>query len=239
MSNKEAKTEETKLEAPPIDKVQATFAATEKSFADLEARAATMRREIRDQAEAHARSREERQRTAAQWDYEEEQRRRAILDRQKEEDRERERQFAERNAAIVQREKQVIEVATELLGVTGTPFDPKQAKANLDKKLTEAENRGKAIAKAEAERDYTTKKLVDDATAAKNLALLEAENARLKADNAKLEAENKRLSTDVMELAKRQGDLAKDAFGSAGGIQRQAMDSLQSAAQNAPRTNPR
>jgi hypothetical protein len=157
MSSKESKpTEETKTQ--PVDKVAATFAATEKNFADLEAKSATMRRDIRDQSEAYARAQEERQRAAAQWDYEEAQRRREVQDKQREEDRERERRYAEREAAIVSRERLVIDTATELFGPVGTPFDPKQAKLALDKKLEAAEAKGKGIAEKAAASEYATKK---------------------------------------------------------------------------------
>jgi colicin import membrane protein len=238
MSN-ETKNAESKTQIVPADKVAAVFVATEKSFADLEIKAANARREIREQNEVYARAQDDRQRATEQWNYEEEQRRRAVLDRQREEDRERERRYAERETSLNVREKSFAEIAVGLFGIQSSLFDPKTAEKVLADKLDKAENKGKGIAKAEAERDYATKKSIDDAMAAKDLALLKAENERLKSDNTKLETENKRLSTDVMELAKRQGDLATSAFGSAGGIQRQAMDSLQSAAQNALRTNPR
>jgi colicin import membrane protein len=236
--SKETKTnEETKPGQP--DRVATTLAATEKSFADMEAKFANARREVRDQSEAYARAQEERQRDAAQWDYEEEQRRRAVVDRQREEDRERDRRHAEREAAIAAREKAVHSGLAKLLGPCGEPFDPEQAKAAFDKKLAEAAANATKIAEQTAKKEYETKKAIDDANSAKDKALLEAENARLKADNAKLEAENKRLSESVMDMAKRQGELARDAFGSAGGIQRQAMDSLQSAAQSTGRVPPR
>lgn len=229
MSTKDPNTE-TK-QSQPVDRVAATFAATEKSFADLEAKSATMRREIRDQAEAHARSQEERQRASAQWDYEEEQRRRAVLDRQKDEDRERDRRYAEREASLALRERQFIEVSNELLGPTGNPFDPKQAKASLDKKLDAAEAKGKAIAEKAGANEYTTKKAIDEANAAKDLALLKSDNDRLKQDNAKLEAENKRLLEVNTTLANRTNDIALGAFQAAGALQNKATDSLQMAAQ--------
>ena len=234
MSTKDKPNEEPK-QAAAVDKVAATFAATEKSLADIETRAATAKREVRELSETHARAQEERQRSAAQWDYEEDQRRRAVKDAQATEDRERARTNAEREATLAAREKAINETLAELLGVTSNPFVPKDAKAALDKKLDDAEKKGKAIAEKSAASDYATKKSIDDANTEKRTALLDAENARLKADNAKLETECKRLSEVNTDLAKRQGDLARDAFGSAGGIQRQAMDSLQSAAQNAPR----
>jgi len=236
--SKETKTnEETKPGQP--DRVATTLAATEKSFADMEAKFANARREVRDQSEAYARAQEERQRDAAQWDYEEEQRRRAVVDRQREEDRERERRYAEREAAIVAREKAVHSGLAKLLGPCGEPFDLEQAKAAFDKKLAEAAANATKIAEQTAKKEYETKKAIDDANSAKDKALLEAENVRLKADNAKLEADNKRLSESVTDMAKRQGELARDAFGAAGGIQRQAMDSLQSAAQSTGRVPPR
>ena len=238
MSTKETKPNDEKQVAdkqPQPDKVAATYAATEKSLSDIETRASTARREIREQSEIYARAQEERQRAAAQWDYEEGQRRRAVLDGHADEDRKRNQAHAEREATIVAREKLVHETLTDLLGPCGTPFDPKQAKAAFDKKIEAAEAKGKAIAEKSAASEYATKKSIDDANGAKDLALLKSDNDRFKADNAKLEAENKRLSEINTNLATRQGDLARDAFGSAGGIQRQAMDSLQSAAQNSPR----
>jgi hypothetical protein len=233
MSQKEKSVEENKQ--PPVDRVATTFAATEKSFADLEAKSATMRREIREQSEAYARAQEERQRAAAQWDYEEEQRRRAVLDKQREDDRERDRRYAEREAAIAAREKQVHITLAELLGIASDPFDSRAAAKALEDKLTKAEAKGKTIAEQMAAKDYATKKSIDDATAAKDLALLQSDNARLKSDNAKLEADNKRLSEANMELAKRSGDLALGAFNAAGGLQGKATESLQAAAQGSPR----
>jgi hypothetical protein len=237
MSNKkiESNEEPTRPQTPVIDKVAATYMSTEKSFADLEARAATMRREIRDQSEAYARAQEERQRAAAQWDYEEEQRRRAVLDKQREEDRERERRNTEASDRVAAREKAFRDLAVELFGVPSDPFDPKAAAKALSDKLAKAEAQGKAIAANEAAKEYATKKSIDEANAAKDKALLEAENTRLKADNAKLEAENKRLSGINTDLAMRQGDLAKDAFQSAGGMQGKAVEIMQTSAQSTPR----
>jgi hypothetical protein len=233
MSSKETKSEEPKQ--PPVDRVAATYAATEKSLADIENKASVARREIREQAEGYARVQEERQRQSEQWNYEEEQRRRAVLDRQKEEDRERERRIAQREADLVAKEKLFVETAAELFGPVGNPFDTKQAKASLEKKLEAAEAKGKAIAEKAALADYTTKKAIDEANAAKNLALLQSDNERLKQDNAKLEAENKRLSDVNTDLAKRTGDLALGAFQAAGGLQKQATESLQAAAQSGQR----
>lgn len=234
MSSKETKSEESKP-TQSVDRVATTYASTEKSFADLEARSATMRREIREQADSYARAQEDRQRSAAQWDYEEEQRRRAVLDRQKEEDRDRDRRYIEREASLASRERLFVETAAELFGATGNPFDPKQAKESLAKKLEAAEGKGRAIATKEAERDYATKKAIDDANAAKTLALLESENARLKSDNAKLEAEKNRLFEVNTDLAKRSGDHAVAAFNAAGGLQSKATESLQAAAQSGQR----
>lgn len=230
MSSKEAKNEEAK-QVPAIDRVASTFTSTEKAFVDLEGKFIAARRDIREQAETYARAQEERQRAAAQWDYEEAQRRREVKDRQEAEDRERDRKHAEREAALQVRERVFIETATELFGVTGNPFDPKQAKVSLDKKIEAAEAKGKSIAKAEAEKDYATKKAIDDATASTALALLKSDNDRLKSDNAKLENENKRLSEINTNLATRSGDLALGAFQAAGGLQSKANDSLQMAAQ--------
>jgi hypothetical protein len=233
MSQKEKPVED--IKQPPADRVATTFAATEKSFADLEAKSATMRREIREQSDAYARAQEERQRATAQWDYEEEQRRRAVLDKQREDDRERERRNVEASERIAARDKMLRETVAELFGVPSDPFDPKAAKIALDKKLVDAESKGRAIATKEAERDYATKKQIDDANADKTLALVRSENDRLKSDNAKLEADNKRLSDANMELAKRSGDLALGAFNAAGGLQGKATESLQAAAQGSPR----
>lgn len=236
MSNKDKPIEDIKQLASDtakqavIDKVAATLASTEKGFADLEGKAATMRREIREQSDAYARAQEERQRAAAQWDYEEEQRRRAVLDRQREEDRDRERKYSEREATIATKDKLIRETVAELLGVAVDPFDPKAAKIALDKKLEAAEAKGHAIATKAAERDYATKKSIDEANAAKDIALLRSENERFKSDTTKLETENKRLSDANMELAKRSGDLALGAFNAAGNIQGKATESLQAAA---------
>lgn len=53
--SKETKTnEETKPGQP--DRVATTLASTEKSFADMEAKFANARREVRDQSEAYARA---------------------------------------------------------------------------------------------------------------------------------------------------------------------------------------
>jgi hypothetical protein len=233
MSSKETKSEEPKQ--PPVDRVAATYAATEKSLADIENKASVARREIREQAEGYARVQEERQRQSEQWNYEEEQRRRAVLDRQKEEDRERDRRIAQREADLVAKEKLFVETTAELFGPVGNPFDPKQAKQSLDKKISDAEKKGFEMAKREAERDYATKKAIDEATAAKDLALLKSDNERLKADNAKLEAENKRLSEVNTNLATRTGDLALGAFNASAGIQSKATESLQAAAQSGQR----
>jgi hypothetical protein len=234
MSSKETKSEETKP-TQSVDRVAATYAATEKSLADIETKASVARREIREQAEGYARVQEERHRASAQWDYEEEQRRRTVTDRQKEEDRDRDRRYIEREASLGAREKLFVETAAELFGPVGNPFDPKQAKDSLTKKLEAAEAKGKAIAEKAALADYTTKKAIDEANAAKNLALLQSDNERLKQDNAKLEAENKRLSDVNTDLAKRTGDLALGAFQAAGGLQKQATESLQAAAQSGQR----
>ena len=239
MSTKETKPNEDKQSADkqtqPIDKVAATYAATEKSLSDIETRASTARREIREQAETYARAQEERQRASAQWDYEEGQRRQAVIDKQKEEDRDRDRRHAERETAFAQREKVVMEIVAELFGVATTSIDPKQAKLALDKKIEAAEAKGKAIAEKSAASEYATKKSIDDANGAKDLALLKSDNERFKSDNAKLEAENKRLSDINTNLATRSGDLALGAFNAAGGLQKQATDSLQAAAQSGQR----
>ena len=235
MSSKaEAKSEETK-QAQPTDKVALTYLATEKSLFDIETKAATARREIREQAETYARAQEERQRANAQWDYEEGQRRQAVTDKQKEEDRERERKIAEREADLKAREKTVHETLTDLLGPCGTPFDPKQAKAAFDKKIDAAKTEGKAIAEKAAASEYATKKSIDEANAAKDIALLRADNDRLKADNAKLETEKNRVFDVNTDLAKRSGDHAVAAFQAAGGLQGKANDALQAAAQNGQR----
>lgn len=235
MSSKETKqSEEPKQQ--PTDKVAATFQATEKAFADMEGKFIAARRDIREQSEQYARAQEERQRAAAQWDYEEEQRRRAVLDKQREEDRERERRFVDRENAIASQQKQFVETVVELFGPVGTPFDPKQAKQALEKKLEAAEAKGRGIAEKAAASEYNTKKQIDDANAAKDLALLRSDNDRLKSDNAKLEAENKRLSDINTGLATRAGDLALGAFNAAGGLQSKANESLQMAAQGSPRS---
>lgn len=239
MSTKESKPNDEKQsadkQAQPVDKVAATYAATEKSLFDIETKAVVARREVRELSEGYARAQEERQRANAQWDYEEEQRRRAVTDKQKEEDRKRELAHAEREATIKAREASVNSTLVELLGVASDPFDPKQAKAAFDKKIDAAETKGKSIAEQAAAKEYTTKKSIDDANGAKQLALLEAENNRLKSDNAKLEAENKRLSDINTNLATRSGDLALGAFNAAGGLQKQATDALQTAAQSGQR----
>lgn len=233
MSSKESKPEE--KQAQPTDKVAATFAATEKAFVDLEGKFIAARRDVREQSETYARAQEERQRATAQWDYEEGQRRQTVIDKQREDDRDRVRVYAEREADLKTRERAVHETLTDLLGPCGTPFDPKQAKQSFDKKIADAENKGKAIAEKSAASEYATKKSIDDANNAKNSALLEAENTRLKADNAKLEAECRRLSEINTDLAKRSGDLALGAFNAAGGQQGKAMESLQMAAQSGQR----
>lgn len=229
--SKETKSGEEPKQIQPVDRISATYSTTEKNLLAIETQAANARREIREQAEGYARAQEERQRQAEQWNYEEEQRRRAVLDRQKEEDRERERAHVDRATALQKQERDFVATSVKLFKVTGAPFDPKQAEESLAKMLSEAENRGKQIAEKSAASEYATKKSIDEANAAKNLALLESENARLKSDNAKLEAENKRLSDINTQLATRSGDLALGAFNASAGIQSKATESLQMAAQ--------
>lgn len=229
MSTKE-KNDESKSTAV-TDKIATTFAATEKSLSDIETRAAAARREVREQSESYANAQEARKREAEQWDYEEAQRRREVKDMQATEDRDRLRQHSEREAGLAHREKSFRETVAELLGIAADPFDPKAAKAALDKKLSDAETKGKVVAEKVAASEYATKKAIDEANAAKDLALLKSDNERYKSDNAKLEAECKRLSEINTSLATRSGDLALGAFQAAGGLQSKANESLQMAAQ--------
>jgi hypothetical protein len=224
------KTETTKADAN-MDKIATTLATTEKAFADLEGKFSGLTREIRNTREAHEAAQEERRRLSAQWDYEEEQRRRVALDRQRDEDREREQKHVERTTALAQNETVFREMVSDIFGIpTMIDFDAKKARAALDKKIADAESKGKAIAETQAKKDYETAKKISDAEAATKLALLEAENKRLTADNASLKAANDKLSEQQNTLATRMGDLSTAAFAAAGGMTSKANDALSTAA---------